>query len=46
MNLAREDAFRRMRTHGYRTMTQGVAMLRPNLPSFNRPDVYVIDDWR
>jgi hypothetical protein len=46
MNLAREDSFRRMRTHGYRTMTQGVAMLRPNLPSFNRPDVYVIDDWR
>ena len=46
MNLAREDAFRRIRAHGYRPMTQGVAMLRPNLPSFNRPDVYVIDDWR
>ena len=46
MNLAREDAFRRMRIHGYRPMTQGVAMLRPNIPGFNRPDVYVIDDWR
>ncbi|MGB9144620.1 MAG: GNAT family N-acetyltransferase [Acidobacteriaceae bacterium] len=46
VNLAREDAFRRMRSHGYRSMTQGVAMLRPNLPGFNRPDVYVIDDWR
>ena len=46
VNLAREDAFRRMRTHGYRAMTQGVAMLRPNIPGFNRPDVYVIDDWR
>ncbi|MGB7171809.1 MAG: GNAT family N-acetyltransferase [Acidobacteriaceae bacterium] len=46
VNLAREDAFRRMRTHGYRPMTQGVAMLRPNIPGFNRPDVYVIDDWR
>ena len=45
-NLAREDAFRRMRSHGYRPTTQGVAMLRPNLPAFNRPDAYVIDDWR
>lgn len=46
VNLAREDAFRRMRSRGYRPMTQGVAMLRPNAPGFNRPDVYVIDDWR
>ncbi len=46
MNLAREDAFRRMSAHGFRPMTQGVAMLRPNIPGFNRPDVYVIDDWR
>lgn len=45
-NLAREDAFRRMRAHGYRPMTQGVAMLRPHVQGFNRPDVYVIDDWR
>jgi GNAT superfamily N-acetyltransferase len=46
VNLAREDAFRRMRTHLYHPTTQGVAMLRPNIPGFNRPDVYVIDDWR
>ena len=45
-NLAREDAFRRMRAHGYRPMTQGVAMHRPNIPGFNREDAYVIDDWR
>jgi hypothetical protein len=25
---------------------QGVAMQRPNAEGFNRPDVYVIDDWR
>jgi GNAT superfamily N-acetyltransferase len=46
VNLAREDAFRRMRRHGYRVLTQGVAMQRPHLAGFNRTDAYVIDDWR
>lgn len=45
-NLAREDAFRRMRAHGFRPMTQGIAMHRPNLAGFNREDAWVIDDWR
>jgi GNAT superfamily N-acetyltransferase len=46
VNLARQDAFLRMRAHGYRATMQGVAMLRPTTGSFNRPDAYVIDDWR
>jgi GNAT superfamily N-acetyltransferase len=46
MNLAREDAYRRMRTHGYRAFAQGVSMQRPHIPGFNRPGAYVIDDWR
>ena len=46
MNLAREDAFQRMRAHGYRSTIQGVAMQRPNVAGFNRSDSYVIDDWR
>jgi GNAT superfamily N-acetyltransferase len=46
MNFGREDAYRRMRAHGYRATGQGVAMQRPNNPGYNRPDVYVIDDWR
>lgn len=46
MNLAREGAFRQMRARGYRVTTQGVAMLRPNAAGFNRPDAWVIDDWR
>lgn len=46
VNLAREDAYRRMRARGYRVMTQGVAMQRPHAEGFNRPDAYVIDDWR
>jgi GNAT superfamily N-acetyltransferase len=46
VNLARQDAFRRMRAHGYRVNMQGVAMQRPHAEGFNRPDVWVIDDWR
>ena len=46
VNLAREDAFRRMRSHGYRVTTLGIAMQRPHMEGFNRADAYVIDDWR
>jgi GNAT superfamily N-acetyltransferase len=45
-NLAREDAYRRMRSRGYRVVIQGVAMQRPHADGFNRSDAYVIDDWR
>ncbi len=46
VNLAREDAYRRMRSRGYRVATHGVAMQRPHSDGFNRADAYVIDDWR
>jgi hypothetical protein len=46
VNLARRNAYARMRTHGYKAMTQGVAMHRPHGDEFNRADVYVMDDWR
>jgi GNAT superfamily N-acetyltransferase len=46
MNLAREDAYRRMRAHGFRPFAQGVSMQRPHAPGHNRADAYVIDDWR
>jgi GNAT superfamily N-acetyltransferase len=46
VNLAREDAYRRMRSHGYRVAMQGVAMQRPHADGFNRAGAYVIDDWR
>jgi hypothetical protein len=46
VNLAREDAFRHMRSRGYRVITQGVAMQRPHADGFNRPGAWVIDDWR
>jgi len=46
VNLARQDAFRRMRARGYRVTAQGVAMQHPHADGFNRADAYVIDDWR
>jgi GNAT superfamily N-acetyltransferase len=46
VNLAREDACRRMRSRGYRVASLGVAMQRPHGEGFNRADAYVIDDWR
>lgn len=46
VNLAREDAYRRMRSRGYQVTRQGVAMQRPHAEGFNRADAYVIDDWR
>ena len=46
VNTARDDAYARLRRHGYRTEIQGVAMQRPNEPAFNRPEALVIDDWR
>ena len=46
VSLARRNAYARMRTHGYKAMTQGVAMQRPHGDGFNRADVYAMDDWR
>jgi len=46
VNLARDDAYRRMRARGFRTEVQGVAMHRPNEPGYSRADRHVIDDWR
>jgi GNAT superfamily N-acetyltransferase len=46
VNLAREDAYRRLRSRGYRVTMQGIAMQNPHADGFNRADVYVIDDWR
>ena len=45
-NMAREEAFHALVACGFRTDLQGVSMHRPNEPGYNRPDAYVIDDWR
>lgn len=46
VNLARGAAYRTLLRHGYRTAMQGVAMQKPDRQAHNRPDVFVIDDWR
>lgn len=46
VNTARHDAYRILIGAGYRTMMHGVAMQSPNAPGFNRPDAFVLDDWR
>jgi hypothetical protein len=46
VNMARHEAYRAMLAHAFRTDLQGVAMHRPNEPGYNRPGVYLIDDWR
>ncbi len=46
VSTACEDAFERMRSRGYRPVTLGVAMHRPHGHGFNRPNAYVLGDWR
>lgn len=46
VNLGRHAAYRRMLATGFRLDLQGVAMQRPNERGYNRPEVYVVDDWR
>ncbi|MBV8830815.1 MAG: GNAT family N-acetyltransferase [Acidobacteriaceae bacterium] len=46
VNLNRSKAYRNMLRRGFRTDIQGVAMHRPDSPAYNRPDIFVIDDWR
>lgn len=46
VNSACHDAYRRMIARGFRADFQGVLMLRPNEPAFDRPDRYVLCDLR
>jgi GNAT superfamily N-acetyltransferase len=46
VNLARLDAYRELLQAGFRATTQGVAMERNGDPGYNRPEVFIIDDWR
>jgi GNAT superfamily N-acetyltransferase len=45
-NTARHEAYRHLLERGFRTEIQGVAMQRPDEPGYNRPGVFLIDDWR
>jgi hypothetical protein len=46
VNKARHEAYRQLLARGFRTQMQGVVMSRPNEAGYNRPGVFLIDDWR
>ena len=46
VNTACHSAYQRMIARGFRTDFQGVMMLRPNEPAFDRPDCHVLCDLR
>jgi GNAT superfamily N-acetyltransferase len=46
VNTARHEAHRQVMAAGFRTDFIGVAMQRPNEPGYNRPGVFILDDWR
>jgi GNAT superfamily N-acetyltransferase len=46
VNAARHEAYRAMLERRFSTSIQGVSMHRPNEAGYNRPGVYLIDDWR
>ena len=46
VNTARSGAYSALLERGYRAILNGLTMLRPNDPAYNRPDAYLIDDLR
>lgn len=46
VNSGRRAAYTLLQSRGYRADLNGIAMHRPDEPGYNRPDVFVIDDWR
>jgi predicted N-acetyltransferase YhbS len=46
VNTSHDAAYTRMVARRFRTEIVGVTMHQPNDPGYNRPDVFVLDDWR
>jgi predicted N-acetyltransferase YhbS len=46
VNTSRDQAYTRMVARRFRTEITGVVMHKPNEPGYNRPDVFLLDDWR
>jgi hypothetical protein len=46
INMGRHEAYRTLVAKNFRADMIGVAMQKANAPGFNRPGVYVLDDWR
>jgi GNAT superfamily N-acetyltransferase len=46
VNTSHDAAYSRMVALGFRSEIIGVTMHKPNEPGYNRPDVFILDDWR
>jgi hypothetical protein len=46
VHLERTQAYRDMLRLGFRIERTALAMHRDNNPAYNRPDTYILDDWR
>ncbi|MGK7922365.1 MAG: GNAT family N-acetyltransferase [Trichodesmium sp.] len=46
VNTSRHQAYLQILNMGFKIDILGVAMHNPNQPGYNRPDIYVIDDYR
>lgn len=46
VNTSHDEAYTRMVARRFRTEIVGVAMHKPNEPGYNRPDVFILGDWR
>jgi hypothetical protein len=46
MNTGRYEESHPLLARGFRADFVGVIMHRDNEPGYNRPEVYVVDDWR
>jgi GNAT superfamily N-acetyltransferase len=46
VNTARHEAYRQMLARGFRADMHSIIMQRDDHPGYNRPGVYLLDDWR
>jgi predicted N-acetyltransferase YhbS len=45
VNTARHEAYEQMLARGFRVNRYGLAMQRPDEAGYNRPGIFVLDDW-
>jgi hypothetical protein len=46
VNMGAMEAYRLMMAAGFRTALHGIAMHRPWIDIYDRPDVFALEDWR
>ncbi len=46
VNTSRHKPYRQLLARGFRAEMQGVTMHRPNEDGYNKPNAYILDDWR